>query len=223
MNKFTKIKKQLIRSAVIAGVTVVATILFYLAMDAYKAREEQAKIEAQAALTRDNAQMENLKSQLNRSTTAARQFVEISANHLNPDYAASNEGLKILLRNAKAQYRLSNDFRLSITPEKPTDKSELNGLAYDIFIRPEMKLEFRAISDVHLFSFLKDFVRQAPGVVRIDGLTIKRSGEMDDNSLNQMNKGQPIYLVEAIINFSWISIVPKEPRPDASIAKEPGK
>ena len=134
--------------------------------------------------------------------------------HENVDYTANNEGIKNWLRNAKNAYRFSNDFKLSITPEKPSDKTELNGLAYDVTMRPEMKIEFQAISDMHVFSFLKDFIKQAPGVVRIDSISLKRKGDMNNAVISQLTAGQAVFMVDASIKFSWIGITPKEAKPD---------
>jgi len=223
MNKLKKLQKQVIQALIKAIATIIAAAALYFGADTIKESEQQSKLEAQGKLAQDKALMDNLQSQITRSATAERQFVDVSANHLNAEYAANSEELKTWLRNAKNQYRLSNEFRLSITPQKPTDKGELTGLAYDITIRPSMKLEFRAISDTHVFSFVQDFVRQAPGIIRIDSINLNRTGEIDESTLNQMNNGQAIYLADAVINFSWIGIAPKETRTDAAGAKEPGK
>ena len=184
-------------------------VLYFIASE-FEGREAQGKTEADNALTQDKAVVANLKGQLTQSSTAEKRFVDIRLMHDNADFTSNNDAMKNWLRAAKNQYRLSNDFKLSITPEKPTDKPELNGLAYDITIRPEMKLEFQAISDMHVFSFMKDFLKQAPGIVRIDSVTLKRKGDMDNAVLSQLNAGQTIYLVDASIKFSWIGIASKE-------------
>ena len=57
---------------------------------------------------------------------------------------------------------------------------------------------------------MKDFLKQAPGIVRIDSVTLKRKGDMDNAVLSQLNAGQTIYLVDASIKFSWIGIASKE-------------
>ncbi len=220
MNKFKRLQQELIRKGVMSLAVVFGFVLFYFAAGEFEDREMKGKADADAALARDKAQAANLKNQLTQSSTAEKRFVEIQLAHDSGDFTANNEAMKNWLRTAKNQYRLSSDFKLSITPEKPTDKAELNGLAYDITIRPEMKLDFQAISDMHVFSFIKDFMKQSPGVVRIDSISLKRKGNMDNAALSQLNAGQTIFLVDASIKFSWIGIAPKEGKPDV---KEPAK
>ncbi len=223
MNKYKRLQQDLIKRGISALAVVFGFALLYFAASEFEAGGEKAKADAESTLARDKAQVANLKNQLTQSSTAEKQFVDISLEHENPDFEANNEAIKNWLRMAKTQYRFSNDFKLSITPEKPTDKTELSGLAYDVTIRPEMKLEFQAMSDMHVFSFIKDFVKQAPGVVRIDGLSLKRKGDMNNATLSQMNAGQLIFLVDANVKFSWIGISPKEGKAETPATQEQPK
>jgi len=223
MNKYKRLQRDLIKRVIMALAIVFGFALLYFAVSAFEAGEEKAKADAENTLARDKSQVTNLKNQLTQSSTAEKQFIDIRLEHENPDFDANNEAMKNWLRMAKTQYRFSNDFKLSITPVKPTDKAELSGLAYDVTIRPEMKLEFQAMSDMHVFSFIKDFVKQAPGVVRIDGLSLKRKGDMNNATLSQMNAGQSTFLVDANIKFSWIGIAPKESKAETPTTKEQPK
>jgi hypothetical protein len=220
MNKYKKLQKELIKKGLLTLAIVLAFAALFFVAGEFEDRKIKGKTDAEAALASDKTQETNLKNQLTQSSTAEKRFAEIQMGHENADYTANNEGIKAWLRNAKSAYRFSNDFKLSITPEKPSDKTELNGLAYDITMRPEMKIEFQAISDMHVFSFLKDFIKQAPGVVRIDAISLKRKGDMDNTAVSQLTAGQAVFMVDASIKFSWIGIAPKEAKSDA---KEPAK
>jgi len=213
MNKQKQMVKKLTVVALGALVVLGATGgLFYLTgamADDMAKKQEDAKNALQSTVT----ETATLRTQLEKSGEAEKNFSTLLLVRTNTDFTANDDALKDMLRRAKTQYRLSNGFKLSITPEVPTDKSDLANLNFNITARPHMKMEFDAISDLHVFSFIDDLGRQAPGIIRLDSVNIQRKSDMDAASLIDMQRGGTPYLVGAVIEFTWVGIAEKAAAP----------
>jgi hypothetical protein len=73
-----------------------------------------------------------------------------------------------------------------------------------------MKIDFQAVSDMHVFSFLEELRAAAPGLIRIDMVSLKRTADMLDASISQIASGSTPLLVDVKVEFTWIGIAPKE-------------
>lgn len=218
MNKFKQLTKRIgIEAGVIFGILVVCFGIYTLT-GSMVSSAEQAKTEAESALSQDRGQLANLRAQLDRSGEAERRFIDIQLKRTTMDFSSSTDTIKSWASNAKARYRLANNFRLSLPPEQPSDKPELSGLDYNITLRPGVTMELEAMSDTHVFSLVDDLQRSLPGLVRIKYVDVERKGELDGQSVAQMVGGMAPSLVASKIQFDWIGINPKEASANAAPA-----
>lgn len=206
MNKYKKLTKKLSLTAAI-GVGVMGLFggLYYLT-DSLAVDSENNKTQAESELTNLQSGITSLRTQLEKSGQVEQSFAKIQLERTNPDFSANSDMLKDFLRSSKWQYRFSNSFKLTITPEEKTDKVDLSELHYNIMVRPKMKVEFEAMSDLHVFSFLRAFTRQAPGLLRINTLTMNRKSDMDATAISDMQRGGAPYLVDGSIEFDWVGV-----------------
>ena len=223
MSKQQDLTKSLIRQGVICvGVIAVFTGLYFgtdYLVDSFSAKQK----EAEQTLSHDQSEINSLKSQMDKSGVAESRFLTIQEARTGLDFSADTDALKTWLRQAKTQYRLSNSFKLSLTAEKVAENKEFAGTNYTVLEHPAMKLEFSAMSDVHVFSLLDDLMRGAPGFIRIDGVSLKRVSDIDAGVINQMRAGATPYAIDAVITFNWIGLKekekPKEPAPSTPTAE----
>ncbi len=224
MNKKEQLVKALIRRGVIAGCVVTAFVGVYVGTDMLATNMEPKKVAADQALSKDKSEISRLEDQLEKASVAEARFADLMTERRSLDFSSSSDSMKDWLRSAKDRYRLSNSFKLNLTAEKPVHNRSLDETKYEVAEHPAMKLEFDAMSDTHVYAFLDDMRRNGPGLIRIDSLAMKRTGELNANTLKQMRSGHTPYQIDAKIEFNWIGITEKQakPAPDAS-AKSPRK
>lgn len=212
MNKYkqltTKIAKTGITVAIIIG--GVAALYAGISMYAGSVGEERKKYENQ--YTQERGLLADLRSQMNKSGEAEKRYIAIQAERSNADLAATMDGpggLNDFLRDAKTRYHFD---KLTIKPVKEvaSDKPEFANLPFNVMLRPHLVIQFQAVSDVHVFSFVDDLRRVAPGFVRIHKVELKRTADINDSAVQQLQNGASPILVSALIEFTWIRITPKE-------------
>jgi hypothetical protein len=173
------------------------------------------KTEAESQLSSDRSTLVTLETQVNKSGEAEKRYVAIELLRGNSDYTSSMEALIVWLRDAGDRYRFTKMTTGSNPPNSATDKPELAGFTtdFDIRTRTRVKLDFEAVSDMHVFSFFDELAQSAPGLIRIDSLQIKRKDERDltDAMINQIRSsgGYPI-LIEVKSEITLITVKPKE-------------
>ncbi|MES2985013.1 MAG: hypothetical protein V4735_07495 [Pseudomonadota bacterium] len=226
MNKYKELTKQTVRMTIMALIVVAAAGGVFAAVSMISGNIDKRKTDAESKYASDSGMLTSLKSQLNKSGEAEKRFVAIQLNRPSPDFSSSLETLKDVLSKAKGQYGFGQ-FTLTRADELPTDKAELANFNFNITVRPRMSLTIQAVSDVHIFSFIDDLQRTAPGLIRIESLQLKRTKDMDDAAISQLRGGQLPMQVEGKIEFSQIGVVPKAadaaPGAPATPASVPGQ
>ena len=209
-DKHPQLVKAIIRQTIICGIVIAASIGVYFLTDDMVTSSLDTKNAAETDLGQQQSKVTSLDAQVKKAAVAEKRFAALQGDRVSLDYTANTEVLKDWLRHAKEQYRLSNSFKLAITPDKPVDLKELNGTNYAAIEHPAMKLDFSAMSDTHVFSFLDDLLRNSPGIIRIDAVQLRRNGDMDAATAKQMQNGATPYLIDAQIEFNWIGLKAKE-------------
>lgn len=218
MNKLKQLRRKLVRDVgVTFGIVAAFAGLLFLT-DILATNAQQKKNTAVSQLGQDRTQLANLNNQFSKSGTAEKRFIDIALAHNSKDYSASSDAMKNLLRKAKEKYRFATNFKLTLAAEKNAERPEFSGLNYDVAVREPMRIDLEAISDLHVFSFIDYLVRNAPGLVRITKLDIKRKGDMDATALSKMNAGDAPALVEASMEFTWVGVSPKKQQQAAAQA-----
>ncbi len=221
MNKMKQLIRQLVTTAIITLVVVglAAGAMVFTGGFADSAAEKKSKADSQ--LSADTTQLNSVRQQLDRSGEAEKRFVDIQLNRTSTDYSNNIDKLKDWMRDAKGRYRFANNFKLNLPPEKAAEKPELAGLDYSINVRNDIVIELEAISDLHVFSFIEDLQKSAPGVARITELSVERRGDLQPQTYLQMTGGMAPYLVTAKLKFNWVGVNPKE-KPEDATAKSAG-
>lgn len=222
MNKAKYMQKRLVRlAAIVVGIVVFCAVVMFLtgsmADDA-----ATRKTTAEGARNSDASQIATIRSQIDQSGDAEKRFIDISLKHSSSDYSANTDTLKDWLRDMKNQYRFSDNFKLSLASDKPSDKPEFSNINFDVTVRAPMKLEFGAISDMHVFSFVRQLEQDMPGMVRLTKFEVTRKTDMDASSFRAMAAGSATEYVTSVIEFTWIGIEPKKQKTDSTAPAAPG-
>jgi len=217
MNKLKTMKKQITKIGGIAAAMVVVTGGVMVFTSSMASSAAQRKTDAENARNNDSSQVSSMNQQIAQSGDAAKRYLEIQLKHPNPDFSANTDVLKEWLRETKDRYRFSNDFKLTLALDKPSDKPEFANMNFDVEVRSPMKLDFGAISDMHVYSFVEQLLLEQTGFVRITRLELKRRTDMDATSYRQFLSGLNPDYVSASLEFEWVGVKPKPTaaQPDA--------
>jgi hypothetical protein len=220
MNKHAQLRKDIIKTSVICGLVIAGFAGAYFGTSAMGESADAQKSDAEKVLTQDRARISDLTSQLDKSGIAEKRYLETQENRTTLDYESNSDTLKEWLKKAITQYRLSNSFKLSLTPDQVVDNKALNGTNYEAIEHVGMKIEYSSITDTHSFSFLQELMNNAPGFVVIENLSMKRIADVDKNVINLLQSGASPYLVETKITFNWIGLHEKvTKKPDGTGGK----
>lgn len=218
MNKYQKLLKQLIATGIKCGVAIAIAGAIFAGASTYEGSVLQQKKEAEDKLAQDESLLTTLTAQLDSTDSAQKKFIELQGGRAISDFSANFETFQTFLKGRKDFYRLS----IEILPAKEaiSDKPELKNFTHDVMVRPKVELTIKAISDVHVFSFIQDMQRNAPGLVHIEKVTLKRLEKSDFNeqAYDTLKSGASPLLVEATIQLTWLRFVPKDIKPAANAA-----
>ena len=216
MSKYQELTKRTVKSAIVASAIVGAFAIVYIGLSMYADRIAQQKTDAANLYNQDSGLVTTLRNQLDKSGEAQKRYAVLQADRNSQDFSGNIEGLKEFLRNSKTRYHFD---KVNFKPQKEvaSDKPELANFNYNIMLQPRVSVQFLAVSDVHVFSFLDDLRRSAPGLIRIDSLKLKRTAELSDATLVQMGTGSIPLLVDATVEFTWIHITPKDTKDSKNI------
>ena len=216
MNKYQRLIKRLIATAIKCFVVLAVVGGIYGAVSFYYDGVLKQKAEADTKLSEAESLRNNLRDQMDKTGAAEKKFFEFQGVRSTADFTANFEAFQTFLKDSKNRHRLSVE--LSQIKEVPTDKPELKNFSYDVMLRPKIELKVKAISDVHLFSFIRDMQRNAPGLVRVEKVVMKRpdNADLTDLAIGTLKTGASPLAVEATITLTWIRFVEKATKPSAT-------
>lgn len=209
MNKLKQLQKMIVALAIRMAVMVAVFGAIYAGVAMYAGTVEKEKEEATSKYTQDNAKLTDYRSQINKSDYADKRYSDIMADRTNTQFTSDIVAIQAWLRVASEQYKL-NGMRLTPKATEISDRPEFANIDFTISLRKGMRLEFNAVSDLHVFSFLQDLGQSAPGIVRVEKLTIRRTSDITDANIAAIaSSGAMPLLVNVTVDLTWIGIDPK--------------
>jgi hypothetical protein len=232
MNK-QRILKQKATKTAIKGAAVVAVMTgVYFGVTMFAEGSAKNKTDAESQANRSQTLLSDLKSQVDKSGEAEKRFAEIqtarglevlSTADIGTYYDGSFERFRKTLTDTISRHRLADSKLSGSLKEEKTTRPELANFDYEIFLRPKLKIEFSAISDVHVFSFIDDLKRNAPGLIRIDSVTMERLSDLSDATMVALQSGETPLAVKAAVEFTLFTLDEKKTEPAEGSAKSPGQ
>jgi hypothetical protein len=210
MKKYDALKKKIIKDAVVAGAIIAGSLVFMMAISGVAESALQDRASSESSLGAAHGQLSSLKMQIEKSGSAEKRYAGIQIERTQENYTADTEAFKEQIRVLKEKYRLTDTLKLSLAPENKSTRPDFATGNYDVMQRDDTQLTFGAMSDVHVFSFIDEFMRSAPGIVRLTKLTLTRKMVMDSAAFTQMASGSVPEVVGVEMHFLWAGLVPKE-------------
>lgn len=172
----------------------------------------------QAPMRDDVAQRSNtLDAEINGLTS--------SIQNVKQDLADFNANLpKYQDMHAKGFFSAQNRFDIGRSLDAVRKKTDISGFSYDIgdvetlevpvltaqnysLLRSKMKITaFSTISDQAIYSFADLMQTSFPMFLRFSSLSVKKTKELDEETLKQIAAGQPVQVVDATAEFEWYTL-----------------
>lgn len=208
MMKFNYLKKQLAVGAVISIVliAIAAGAALYVVGLSETAIEDKARIESD--IRNIESQVASYEAQLGKSDESLAVFVkmvELRGDGL--EFGITRSEAARALQNMVDKYRL-DVISSEIGPLEPLEGPAYEGIQMDIE-RSEIKIQFQAITDQHVYSFLEEFTLRFPGIIKLNGFNLEREREITSNTLFQVHSGGTPLLVKGGLTAEWILFTPK--------------
>ena len=221
MNKYNELRKKTLKTAVMAAIAIGVVAALYGGLSMMVDSVTEQKTSAEGKLNADNGLLSSLRSQMEKSGEAEKRYSAIQENRSSTAFETDIKVLKEFLVDASLRYKLDPPKIKAVAPII-SDKPELANFNYNIQVWNRFKISFKAVSDVHVFSFLNEFRNALPGFIRIDAIEIKRLSDLTEPALVAIGTSGTMPLnVEVKVEFSWIGLVSKDKNQASSATNNP--
>jgi hypothetical protein len=197
--KLVKLKKLLIiQLSVCGGIILVAMLLYY-----WLDNKKQTDLQQSGVL---QGEISGLYVKLNAINKKAKEIKEATKlwQRLNEKHK-KREGLKIdsikkTFDQFKKRYRLSE---ANLDLSTPVELVDIYKTDTTVVVSSEVTVKFKAITDEYVFSFIDAVLKELPGYVKVEMLQMSRTGEVNDDLLRRISKGENPELVAGSMTFQW--------------------
>jgi hypothetical protein len=205
MKKTIILKKKLIDFAIKAMVVIaICSVVTWLAIDYYSTQENELQ-NAESEITNNVNEIAKIQDAVNIYEKSFTWFVKIQKEIDNNKYELNAD------RGSKILELLGRKHRIRNLTAEITAKKKIGTLEYDGYnpISRTVSLKFAAMSDAHIYAFLRNIDKYFSGNIEFNKINITQKREIDYNVLKETKKGVTLELLEAEINFTWLGIEQK--------------
>jgi hypothetical protein len=206
--------KEAVRALVLAG----GALALYIGLSTWNASVQEENARLQSAYGQAQSEIALLRSKVESAGTSGKSFADLVQARGNANFEIDNSQVRDVLQTLVARYRINFEGKLEYSAQQNFESPALQNLINKFIVRREAKINFTAITDQHVYSFLDELSRELPGIMRYSKLTIRRTSEADPSVIANLSGGNASYLVTADVTFDWYGIV----APDAPAQTQGG-
>lgn len=201
MSKLVRLKRVLLRDAVVAGLSLMAAggVMWFAGQHYAKVEQENNTLRNRVSAA--NQQVQQQEKDFQKASKFSDQYRSFSGN----GYRREDLDRKVLeaaLRKLHDQFYLT-DIDMESRPAVSLKIAPWAGTKVRLVAVP-VTIRLKAFSDEYLLAFLFALDRELPGILRYNKLSAKRVQLVRDIPLKQVGEGYLPSLVEANIDFLWI-------------------
>lgn len=208
MQKIALLRKKLIKEGGIALGVVVALIVGMVFLGGEITKEEQEQIMLRGNIGSLGQQIADLEAKHGVVTSSITQFRRLKDRQKRGDFNINREQATDIFDTLRQKYRISN-LSMTVTPKAEMSTPELMRPTAQMAFS-EAVLEFDAMSDIHVFSFVQDAAAALPGFLRISNFRIDRQRKITNEVYVSVSKGELPRMVSAKVTFMWFGIDEKQ-------------
>jgi hypothetical protein len=197
--KLLKLKRNfLIYGACYATLLIIITVIYSILVDkAITARQKNLAVQSEVM---------ELQNKLTTITKRAKEVRDATNvwQKLNEKHKKS-DGLKIdsikgLFDDFKKKYKLSD---VDVDLSAPVELADVYKTETTVVVSSKVTVQFKGITDEYVLSFVDAVQKDLPGYVRIENLQFSRIGEISEDVVRRVSKGEFPGLVGGSITFQW--------------------
>lgn len=205
MTKTQQLKKQLIKTASIAGVVSLVCCSAAYAIYSWSDGLQVETKRAESALNRARADVrlrEDKHQEAKRYLELYEQIISKSEQDKISDLG--REKAQNWLRNAATANNIMNMDgavdAVTLINNPAFKKDTLEGITSNV------TLKFDAMTDEQIYRFLQDIEDNFPGYIKVTSFAIEKKHDIDDSILRSAGQGNFPKLVSGELHFSWIGV-----------------
>lgn len=205
MIKYNKLKQMLIKEAAIAAGAIFVLGGAAIAVSSFATASDEDLQAANSSLLSLSSQIQDMERKKDIISSSGKKFEELQKRIQSDEFTLDPLNAQEKLNALRKEFRLGEP-KVEFFPE-----ADLSGPAYDQY--PAVSLSSRnvkfmckAMTDMHIYSFMEALKTRFPGIIKIKKVVITRSSEAGQEILEQIMLGQEPELVTAEIEFLWLGI-----------------
>jgi hypothetical protein len=202
--KYEDIKRKLITETSVAVVTLVVLSggLYFMITMFDNFTKEKGDLQTQvASATNERQTLENKYQKIQQNMDLYRELMDKSEND---GLLVDRQTLRAKIEDFKTRYFL-NDLSITMGAVK-----EMTGPLYQYkssqMVASELTVDFDALTDEDIFSFLQSLQNELPGGLKISQFNIMRNSKITDEALRAIAKNGQYSMVKGQAKFTWMGI-----------------
>lgn len=204
MKKYARLRKKLITEGGIAAAIIAALIATIIFIEDNVTTEEQQQRVLKSNIQSLASQISNLEKKHGIVNKSMSEFRRLKDRQRRGDFKIDRDQATDIFNTLRRKYRISN-LSMTITPKSTMINPELERPTAEITFS-EASLEFDAMSDIHVFSFIHDAEETLSGFLRITQFQIERQRKITPDVYISLSKGEEPRMISARVNFMWLGI-----------------
>lgn len=216
MIKYNKLKEKLTKeSMMIAGIVIVLSGVGF-GLSSYADSNQQDLTAANNSLQGVNAQIVEIERKSNIVSTSLDQFNSIKKRMDKKEFLLDTEVAQLKLNELRKKFLLSSA-TVAITDEKSLTTPALSRFSALVFSSRDVSITFKALTDLHVYSFINALKNEFPGFTKIYEVKISRLSKVNQSvKKGIVYAGQEPELIEATVKFYWLGFKLKTSEPAAN-------
>lgn len=197
-------RKKLIKESLIAFAAVAVLGALAATSDYLASRNESQIATLQGQLNNSTGQLTEMEHKYQVIKDSVEIYLEIKKQINTGYYTLDREKAKEILSGIGKKHRIDK-IETQMSPIETLTMPGVSLQRADVQFS-DVRLSFRAMSDMHVYAFIDSLMRELPGVKKITGLTISMVGSFSNESLADMSTGKKPEIMNAEITFFWMGI-----------------
>ncbi len=212
-NKESKLKKTLIKNAIIVAIIMGVFLGAGIGVSFYLDSKQEEQAQKQGENDHINAQYKEIEEELGTQLKVSAYYENYIKDH-NSNFLISREAAPDLLSALRKQNHLANNIEANIS-----SIADLNEAAFKLksgtMVKSDIHIVFGALTDNSVYNFIYDLQHKLPGIVLVYDLKLTRIGELNQNNIiSTVTRHSIVPLVSGELSFTWLGIRPNpEPVP----------
>lgn len=220
MSKLERLKKKVIIEGIILVVFLglIGTGAYVLSSMHDAIAQEQTQLDA--SIHTISAQISEEEKKIGVVRSSLEEFNALKSRLDAGGLSIDRSKAEAVLNTLRTKYRVSN-FQATVSAEQLITGEGYDGKTVEMS-QSDIKMDFNAMSDVHVFSLMEELKTLLPGYVRVYDFSIRRPEKLTPEHFAAMTKGETPALVNAKISAVWIGLrLPQKPKDDAAVPASP--